>query len=465
MNISQESTGELTATLKIEVSESDYIESVNKKLKEYQRKANMPGFRPGKVPFGLVKKMYWAATVLDEVNHLVARKITTYISDNKLEIIGYPIPDNEKVKDIDFGSQQDFELYYEMGFRPDFELRFSDEIKPDYYKIVGTEKEIEDEITMIARNYSEVINPEKSEAGDWIDGKYEQLGEDGEPLADGLNAESYVNVNSVQSEEKKAVFIGLKEGDQVSFNIREVFDDSKEIERIFKLKTEEASAVDGMFRFTVSKISRMIPAEINEELFKRLFPNEENIDEARFRELIAESITFRYEPESDSKLFDDVKEKLMELHEFRLPEEFLKKLLLDRNEDSLTREEIDTEFPELVKSIKWDMIREKIYDKFDIKVDQEEIKNVVRGYFKNQFGGHIDEHKEWVESTIDRILSDEKESEKIEAQLYYGKLISVMKNNLGLQIKEVTHDEFHVLTGSPSAHEHEHEEQTHETDV
>ncbi|MGB4204258.1 MAG: trigger factor [Bacteroidales bacterium] len=465
MNITHESTGELTATLKIEVSESDYIESVNKKLKEYQRKANMPGFRPGKVPFGLIKKMYWAATVLDEVNHLVAREIPTYISDNKLEIIGYPIPDNEKVKDIDLGSQQDFELYYVMGFRPDFDLKFSDEIKPDYYKIVGTEKEIEDEIAIITRNYSEVINPEISEAGDWIDGKYEQLGEDGEPLPDGLNAESYVNIGSVQKEDKKAVFIGLKEGDHVSFNIREIIDDGKEIERIFKLKTEEASAVDGMFRFTVSKISRMIPAEVNEELFKKLFPNEENIDEARFRELIRENITLRYEPESDSKLFDDVKEKLMELHDFNLPEEFLKKLLLDRNEDSLTKEDIDTEFPELVKSIKWDMIREKIYDKFDIRVSQEEKKNVVRSYFKNQFGGNIDEQSEWVESTIDKILSDQKESERIEAQLYYGKLISVMKSNLGLQVKEVTHDEFHELTGSSSAHDHEHEEHTHETDV
>lgn len=460
MNITHESTGELTATLKVEVSESDYIESVNKKLKEYQRKSNMPGFRPGKVPFGMIKKLYGHATMLDEVNNIVSKEITSYIHKKELKIIGYPLPDYEKGGHIDFGSQPDFELFYEMGFRPDFELRFSDEIILDYFKIKCSEDDLENEIIQLKQTYGQFINPELSEQGDWIDGNFEQLGENGQPLGDGISVKNYINPSSLHTEDQKARFTGLKKGDQVIFNIREVFPDNKDIAHLLKVKASKAHEIAGMFSFTVSQISRMIPAEVNEDLFNRVFPETEDMNETKFRNLLRSSVEYRREPESDRKFFEDAKEKLFELHSFSLPEDFLKKLMLERSEEKITAEDIEKDFPDLIRNLKWDIIRERIFEKFDIKVTEDEKRNLVMRYFEQHAGMDLAVHDNRIKDSIDKILSNEEESEKIENQLLSSKLLTIMKNTFTLRTKEVTLGEFFDLIGnvSPSNHHHVHNE-------
>ena len=457
MNITKESTGELTALLKVEVREEDYLEKVNKILKDYQRKANMPGFRPGKVPFGMVKKMYGTAVMADEVNKLVSEELTAYLRENEIKMLGYPIPNDEKTGAVDWNEQSNFDLYFDLGLAPEFDLNFSDLVNVDYYQIKVSEEQVEEEVKRMAQQHGTMEKPETSEEQDWIDGSMIQIDDEGNPVENGINAESYIYPPSVSTDEQKARFIGLKANDAVEFDLRELFPENKDIARLLKVTEKEAASISGRFRFVVKEISRMIPAEMNEEFYAKVFPGQEIADEAAFRQLISEHMEKNYSTESDKKFLQDAVDKLMELNVFNLPEAFLKRWMLESNRGEVTLEEIEKDFPNLAKSLKWDLVKQKIARQYDIKVTDEDMQNYVKAYFANRFGQAMQDDDERMNDLIKKVLSKEEDAERIEADIFNARLLQVMKENLNLEIKEISVEDFITLVGANKDHDHEHD--------
>jgi len=464
MNITKEPNGELTALVKIEVSEEDYIEKVNKVLKDYQRKASIRGFRPGKVPFGYVKKMYGSAVTADEVNKLISENLTTYLRDNEIKILAYPIPNNEKTGVINWSIQGSFDFYFDIGLAPEFELKFSDQITVEYFQIKASEEQVEDEVKRLTDQFGKLENVETSAENDWIDGELLQLDPDNNILDGGINTETYIYLPSIANVESRAVFTGLAVGDFVDFDFKTMFPENKAAARVLKLTEKEAAAIEGKFRFTVKAIIRRVPAEINQEFFKNVFPDKENLSEATFRMLVGSSIERQFSPESDKKFMHDAVGKIMELNHFNLPDEFLKRWLIETSNGKFTAGEVEKDFPKLVRNFKWDLVKQKIAKAHNIEVTEAEVRNYVKAYFMSRLSHQVEEDSEQMEKMIDRVLSKEADIEKIEADIFNQKLTAVMKQNLSVVVKEVSVEEFTAMYRAEHSHDHDHDHHHHDHD-
>lgn len=461
MNITKESTGELTAQIIVEVSEQDYSERVNRVLKDYQRKANMPGFRPGKVPFGIVRKMYGNAVMADEVNKQVSEELTSFIKDNEIKMLGYPVPNDEKTGHIDWGVQKDFSLYFDIGLAPQFEIQPFENITVPYHSIKVSDEKIDEEINRLSEQHGTVEKVETAEEKDWISGDIIKIDENGNPVAGADAVESYIYPASLKDIESKSLFIGLGEHEMVEFDLRSVFSDNKDIARLLKITEKEAENMEGNFRFTVKEVSRLTPAEVNEELFEKAFPGQEVKDEKLFRERVAESIARNYTPESDKLFMQEAVDKIMEQHEFNLPEDFLKRWMLESNRGEVTKEEIEKDFSSVAKSLKWDLVKQKIAKKYDIKVTRKEMEDFVKMYFYSRFGQMPDENDERMKEIVDRVLNKGEDAERIEADIFNNHLLQVLKKELTLENNEVSLDEFIAIAGSKHEHDHDHDHDHH----
>lgn len=462
MNITKESTGELTALLKVEVTEDDYLEKVNKALKDYQRKANVPGFRPGKVPFGMMKKMYGTSVMADEVNKLVSEELRSFLRASEQKTLGYPIPNDKKTSEVDWSSQGNFDLFFDIGFAPEFELNLSDGVLVDYYKIKVNEQQVDDEIKRLADEYANVEKVDSSEINDWITGDIIQLGEDGNIIKNGFNHDTYIHPLKIKDETQQARFIGLKTGDVVEFDLRTVFPENDDAARLLRMTEKEALGISGLFRFVVEQISRVTPAEMNATFFAKVFPDhEEELDEAEFRRLVTRNLEKAYEPESDKKFMQDAVDSLIEGHGLNLPEDFLKRWMLESNREEVTREEIEKDFPKLIRSLKWDMIKQKITKQHNIKVSDEDVRTYVKSYFIAKFGQDTENEDGRMQEFISRILSKEEDAERIETDIFNMRMLQVMKDNLKLNIKETSVEDFIDLVNNTCCHDHDHEDHHH----
>ncbi|MCU0371447.1 MAG: trigger factor family protein [Bacteroidales bacterium] len=361
MHITKEDTGALTASIKLTIGKDDYEEKVSKTLKDYQRKANMPGFRPGKVPFGLVSKMYRKGVLLDEINHLIAENVQTYIEESKLKLIGNPIPNKEKAAFLDLDTQSDFEFYFDIGLAPEFQLDLSENFSVDYLKIKATEKMIDDQVHELQHR---AVNHKHHE-------------EQGEEHAE-----------------------------------------------------EETHHEE-------------LP-ELNEMFFSQVFPGEEIKDEPAFRSKIREAIEQSLVKESERFFLNSVIEKLVKETRFELPDEFIRKMIRENNEQQLTEEQLDAQYPNFASSVRWQLIESRLIGENNLRVDANEMRNVVKSYFT----GHLSntendpEHDERLNKIVDSVLSNKEEANRLHDQLFDQKLLDFFKSRLKLNEKEVDYDEF-----------------------
>lgn len=363
MQITREDTGKLTATLKLVVGKEDYEEKVVKSLKDYQRKVNMPGFRPGKVPFGLVSKMYRKGVMLDEINHLLANELQKYIDDNNLNLIGSPIPSKDKASNIDLDTQDEFEFYFDMGLTPDFQVNL-DELPPvDQYKILATEKMIDDQVNDIRHRIAHQDHPEEHDT----------------------------------SEEHKE---------------------------------EEHHHTE-------------LP-ELNEDLYNKVFPGAEIKDEQGFRSRIREMIEQSLEKESERFFMNASIEKLVSEIRLDLPDDFLKKMLHEKNEGKFTDDQLEAEYDNFARSVRWQLIESRLIRDNNIRVEEEEMRNVVKSYFTgNVFHeGEDKEQDERLNKIVDSVLSNNEEAARLHDQLFDQKLQAFFKSHLKVETKQVDYDEF-----------------------
>ena len=447
MNITKENIDDLNAVLKIKIEKTDYEDKVETVLKDYRKKATIKGFRPGMVPIGLIKKMYGKAVHLDEINKIVTENIQKYITDEKLEILGDPLPKVDEQDKIDFDTQQDFTFSFELGLTPVFELKLSKKNKINQYNIIVDEKMRSQYLENYTRRYGELKKAEQIEEKDVVKGRIEAIDENGNVIPEGPSVEeTSLGIDIIKDEKIKKEFIGKNIHDTIDFDLKKAFPNDTEIAGILHKKKEEVADLGANYRFTVNEISRFYPAELGKELFDKIFGEGVINTKEEFMKKIEEEIVANLKRESDFKLMMDIKNMTMEKTDFQLPEEFLKKWLLRVNEKS-TAEQIEKEFDSFSKDLKWQLIRNKVARDNEVKISEEELQKEAENITRYQFQqyGLFYTTNEQIANYAKETLKRDEDAKRIADKILDEKVILLIKELVKLEDKSVTTEEFNKL--------------------
>ncbi|MVM36016.1 trigger factor [Spirosoma sp. HMF4905] len=444
MDITLEKASDTNASLKITLTPADYKPEVDKKLKDYGRKVQLKGFRPGHVPASLVQKMYGKSILVDEINSMLSKTVSDYIRENKLQVVGDPIPDRDSADAIDWDNQTDFAFSYTLGLASEFDIDFGDLPSVNQYEIQAGEAEIDSTIADLQERFHAHAHGEEVGDGDTIYGELKQT--NGE-----FSAKTAFPMNQM-AEDAKGQFVGKKKGEVVTFILEQAFPDEKSRANATGVKKEEAADLAGEFTFEIDDITRHEPAELNQEFFDKVLGVGAVENEEQFRTKVAEIIRSNYSRESDQLLRLDIEKTLIENTPILLPDEFLKNWLMEVNEGKFTPEQIEEQYDDFTKSVKLQLIKNKIADKADIKVDFEEVLNATRQMVREQFGFAGSEDEE-MNKTIDRIARNYLMDEKNNGQNYTStfnrvfddKVIGYAKTQLTTVSQDITVDEFKAL--------------------
>jgi trigger factor len=447
MIITRENIDDLNAVLKFKIEKADYQDKVETVLKDYRKKATVKGFRPGMVPIGIIKKMYGRAVQIDEINKVVTENIQKYIADEKLEILGDPLPKADEQEKFDFETQQDFTFSFELGLTPSIELKLSKKNKVNQYEIIIDEKMRNDYLENYTRRYGELKKADQTEEKDVIKGKIEAIDNDGNVIPEGPSVDdTSLGIDIIKDKKIKKEFIGKSISDFIDFDLKKAYPNDTEIAGILHKKKEEVEKLEGNYRFTINDISRFYPAEPGKELFDRIFGEGVVNSEEEFMKKIEEEIAVNLKRESDFKLMMDIKSLAMEKTDFQLPEEFLKRWLLRVNEKS-TEEQIEKEFESFRKDLKWQLIRNKVARDNDVKISEEELQkeaeNITRYQFQQYGLSHATE--EQIANYAKETLKREEDAKRIADKILEEKVLVLMKELVKLENKEVTVEEFNKL--------------------
>jgi trigger factor len=442
MNITREEKGKLTAEIKIAITGADYEESVNKILKDYQKKAQVPGFRPGKVPFGMVKKMYGEAVKFDEINKLVSDSLTNYITEEKLDILGQPLP--AKQLEQSELQQETVEFVFEVGLAPEIELELNKQIKIEYIDVQVADETLDEEVQNTLKRFGTQEQPEVSAEGDLINGKFDELDAEGNIKEEGVTNTTSLGMSFFKNEDTKKQFMGLKIDDTVDFTPLEAIENEEETAHMLGIDKENAG-LGSAYRFTVTEIQRTVPAELNEELYKKAFPADEINSEEDFRNRLSEEVKKMYDAEADRLYTKKAIEKVIEEAKLELPDEFLKRWLVDTNEN-LTAEQVESDYENFSKSMQWQLLENKLIKENDIKVTEEDVRNHYKNYFMNSMMAGDDQEDEqkdaYLNSIVDNLMKNQEEVKRVYDFLYDTKLTALFKKKLGRRSKKVNYDKF-----------------------
>jgi len=461
MNITQESTGELTALIKIEMTPEDYQGKVTEALKDIQRKANLPGFRPGKIPFGIVKKKYGQGVLVEKVNEVLSDGLNNYIKEEKLEILGYPLGNREKGKTVDFENDESFEFYFDLGLTPKIDIELSDKIEMDYFDITVEDDKVDLYLDDIRKRFGENEIVDKVADGDMLKGKFVQIDADGKVVEDGWAFDNAsLLVNYIKDEKIKKQLIGMKANGTVSFNPMKATENETETAAMLGITKDEKEKLEADYELTLTEISRVKPAEINAELYKKVYPQAEVKDEAEFREKLREESKKYYQRESENYFVHNTIEELLSKANIELPNDFMKRWLMESDE-KMTQEIVDKEYEHYAKSLKQQLFINKISKDNDINIDEKMVKEHVIDTFAMHYGmdGADKEKREQLSMIADSVLQNKEETNKIYDQLFDEKIKEVFKSKLKLNKKEVSYDDFIKIVDEhhKTHHNHEHE--------
>lgn len=446
MNITRENIDDLNAVLNIQVEKTDYEDKVEKILRDYRKKANIKGFRPGMVPIGLIRKMYGTAAKIEEVNKTISESIQKYLSDEKLEILGDPLPKTNEEENIDFETQDEFKFSFELGLAPVVDLKINKKNKVNLYEISVDEKMINDHKENYTRRFGDFKNVDKVGEKDTVNGKIEALDIEGNPVAGEGIEDTSLAVDIIKDEEIKKTFIEKNTGDTVDFNIRKAFPDDNEIAGLLRIDKEKIENISETYRMTIKEISRFYPAEIGQDLFDKIYGENTVKTEEEFNKKIEEEIAASLKGESNYKLMQDIRNMVIEKTDIPLPEDFLKKWLLKVNENT-TSEQIEKEFDSFKKDLKWQLIKNKVAKDNEIKITEEELtkeaENITRYQFQ-QYGIYY-ATDEQISNYARETLKRENDAKRIADNILDTKVIDALKEIINIQPKSVTAEEFNKL--------------------
>ncbi len=438
MNITLDKKTSTEASIKVKLKENDYQPNVEEKVKEYAKKANIKGFRPGKVPPSLIKKMYGKSIVAEEINSILSKSLTDYIKEQNIQLIGEPLPDQDKANKINWESQKEFEFDYDIGMVPDFTYDISKKQKVKSYIIELDKKTEKETIDNIKKQFGTVTNPEKAVEGDAFYGEIKE--NDGD-----LHNQGIIQFDDLAKKEQKN-FLALKPGESIELDIKKAFKDDATISQVLNVGTDKAKEVQGKYTFTLKNINHTEPAEVNQELFDKVFGKDTVKTDEEFLAKVKETVETNYARETSYFLDKTIKDQLVDKTKIEIPNEFLKKWLLISNEGKVTVEDIEKEFDEYVKSLKWDLIKNKVATDAEIKVENDEVVDKAKSLILQQLGGPgaAEQLKDHLDDFADNYLKAENGQNylKLYGEVRDERIMQYLKENVSITEKKVSLDEF-----------------------
>ena len=448
MKVTFENPDKVNGLMTITVEEADFKENVEKTLKNYRKKANIPGFRPGQVPMGMIRRQVGTSVKVDEINKLVGQEIYKYVQENKIQMLGDPLP-SEKQQPVDVEKDAPYTFVFDIAVAPEFEIKLNGHDKVDYYTIKVDDKLIDQQVEMYASRGGHYDKVEKYEDNDMLKGDLRELDADGNTKEGGITVEAAIMLpNYIKVDDQKKLFEGCKLGDIITFNPKKAYPENNgEISSLLKISREEAENITADFSFQITEISRYVKADMNQELFDQVFGKDVVKDEKEFRERIAEGMKAQFAVDSDFRFIYDLRAHCeKKVGKLTYPDALLKRIMLQNNKDK-GEEFVEKNYDLSVKELTWHLIKEQLVRDNNIKVEDADIKEAAKEAARAQFAqyGMNNVPDEYLENYANDMLKKKEYVDNLVDRSIDRKLTEVMKGVVKLNPKEVTLDEFNKM--------------------
>ena len=435
MKITKEDIDALNSVVKIDISADDYQEKVDTQLKDYRKKANIPGFRKGHVPMSLVKKQYGKSVMIDEVNKLLQESLNKFLTEEKLDVLGNPLP---KMDDDFTWDGDNFSFEFELGLAPDFEVNLSPKKAITSYKIVADKTMIDNQIENIREQYGKIVTQSEIESNSNVTGTF--VNEEKE-----IEKKSTFKLDKVKGKANQKKLIGLKVGDQVELKSKGLFTDDHLLMNVLGISHEDAHDLDVILTLKIDEVSKTELADLNQELYDKIFGTDMVKDDTEFRNRLKEDAEKQFASQADQQFLNAVTESLIENTKFELPAEFLKKWLAVSGEKPMTPEQAGEEYERSEKGLRYQLIESKLMqNNKELQYNFEDLKEYTKGFVKqqmSQFGDNQIGDKE-LDEIVMRVMSNQEEVKRLSDQLKNEKLLNFFRENVKLKSKEVTYEDF-----------------------
>ena len=443
MNVELKNTDAVNAIITITVAKDDYAERVEKKLKEYRRKANIPGFRPGMVPMGMIKKMYGKAVTAEQVNELLGEQLYDYIKKENLDVLGDPLPNETEQPVVDFDSEEPLKFVFDVALAPDFDINLTKKDKIVYYDIKLSDEQVENQLKQIARQNGEFVVVDSAvEENDIVKIDAVEVGNEERKVEGEILSPAHL-----KDADQKALFVGRKAGDVVTFNPQKAMNNDYEVASFLHIARDEAKDITADFTATITEVKRHKDAELNEDLFKKIYPNDEIKDAAAFRAKVADDLKKSYTPDSDYRFGIDARNTLIKkLDGVVFPEAFLKRWVLATHKD-INSQSLDESFGQMIDDLKWQLIKGKIATKDGIKVEEADVDDLATKFARMQWAqyGIANVPDDMLKTYIDNMKKDSKTMSRLAERAFELKVLDAIKAAVKLDNKEISLDDFQKL--------------------
>ena len=449
MKISFENPDKINGLLTLVVEEEDYKNDVEKTLKDYRKKANVPGFRPGQVPMGMIKRQYGASARMDVINKLVGEQIYKYLQENKIQMIGEPLP-SEKQEPVDLEKDGPYTLMFDIAVAPEFKVSLTGRDKVDYYNITVDDKIVDQQVDMYASRAGSYEKAETYQDKDMLKGDLRELDENGNTKEGGIVVEGAILMpNYIKVEDQKKLFDGVKLGDVITFNPKKAYpDNDTEVSQLLNIERDAVKDLESEFSYQVTEIQRFKKHDINEELFQQVFGEDTDVkDEKTFREKIAESLKEQLANDSDYKFMLDVRAHCeKKVGKLQYPDALLKRVMLANNKDK-GEEFVEKNYEQSVNELTWHLIREQLVEAQDIKIVDNDIKESAKETARAQFAqyGMTNIPEEYIENYANEILKKGDSKDALVNRTIDRKLSTVLKTVVKLNEKEISVEDFNKM--------------------
>ncbi|MDO6807155.1 trigger factor [Zobellia galactanivorans] len=434
MNITKEQIDDLNAVVKVAITKEDYQDKVDSILRDYRKQANVPGFRKGHVPMGLIKKQYGKAVLVDEVNKLLQDNLNKYLTEEKLDVLGNPLPKQQDNFDWD---NEELAFEFELGLAPDFEISLQTKKPITHYKIIADDKMVDEQVDRIQKQYGKLVSKNEVSKNNEVSGTFKNEEEE-------IDNKATLELDKIKSKKALDALKGKKVGDVVTLKSKGLFKEDYLLSSVFGVSQEKAKDLDIEASFTIEEINEREPAALDQELFDKLFGKDEVKSEEELKQRIKDDSEKQFEQQSDQKLLNDVTEHFIENTKFELPADFLTKWIQMTGENPLTEEEASEEYQKSEKGLRYQLIEGKIIKENDIQIQFDELKEFAKGFIKSQMAqfGQLNPKEEELDNIAARVLGNQDEVKRLSEQLMSQKLLTLYKEKLNLKTKEVTYENF-----------------------
>ena len=449
MNVSMQNVDKVSALLTVNIEKADYQEKVEKVLKKYRQQANIPGFRKGMVPMSLIKKQFGKSVMAEEVDKLMQEKVNEYIRENKVNMLGMPLPNEEKMQTIDFDTQENFEFVFDIALAPEFKAEINEQDTIDFYTIAVSDEMVDSQVDMYAQRAAKYEKVEDYQDRDMVKGLLAELDENGNTKEGGIQVEGAVMMPSyMKNDEQKAIFATAKVNDVLVFNPNAAFEGNEaELSSLLKIKREEVAEMKSNFSFQIEEITRAVPAALTQELFDQVFGEGAVSSEEEFRGKIKEGIAAQFLADSNYKFLLDARTYLMnKVGKLEFPDALLKKIMLMNNEDK-GESFVEENYEKSLEELTWHLIKEQLVEAFEIKVEQVDVLEMAKENTRMQFAqyGMMSIPEEMLENYAKEMLKKKENVEGLVNRAVETKLAAALKGKVALNNKEVSMEEFNNL--------------------